>query len=382
MTMRGGRGDERPESRDMTSSHRTYPYDVYYDHLDRSALLKILTTSAGHDPEDLAEMTRTELIDAIISSTVEAEYHAEELGDDYPLRRPAAPQDLELLREIHRAGGNHVYWCWMDDWEPAVESLNGDLDEVTWGLPTGVRPGDVIVTAVNSEPALVVCVEQVSRVESGTVFVEPRWTVDQAVPVHQVEAGTGAKLPRATMVLVDETGDALLDQVVHLFEHPQPVFVVAGDCTPDGHRKAGSAVHALQILQDATMACAACGADDGTLELHYFRPRHFDLQLEIQDQLDDAAQLCQDCHRLCHSPSLKQLRDFARPTPLTCPECGASNPREYIWGMPADPEAAESDAVILGGCVLPGGLAPAYQCRACETDFSVVNADIFQGSAF
>lgn len=382
MTMRGGRGDERPESRDMTSPHRTYPYDVYYDHLDRSALLEILTTSAGYDPEDLAERTRTELIDAIIDSTVETEYHAEELGDSYPLRRPSEPQALSVLREIHRAGGNHVYWCWMDDWEAAVESLNGDLDEVSWGLPPGVRAGDVIVTAVNSEPSLVVCVEQVSRVESGTVFVEPRWTVDQAVPVHQVEAAIGAKLPHTTMVLVDETGDALLDQVVELLENPQPMFVVAGDCIPDDRRKAGSAVHSLRILQDKMVACAACGADGGTFELHYFRPRHFDLQLEIQDHLDDAAQLCTNCHRLCHSPSLKRLREFVRPTPLTCPECGVGNPREYIWGMPVDLDVAESDDVILGGCVLPGGPAPEYQCRACETDFSVVRAEGFAGSPF
>lgn len=359
----------------MTNPHRTYPYDVYYDHLDRAALAEILTTSTGYDADDINDMTRNELIDAIISSTVEAEYHAEELGENYPLRRPAPPQDLSLLREIRRAEGHHVYWCWMDDWEAAVESLNGELTEVSWGLPTGVRRGDVIVTAVHSEPSLVACVEQVSRVESGTVFVEPRWTIDQAVPVHQIEAGIGAKLPHATMVLADATGDAVLRHVIELLENPQPTFVVAGDCTPDGRRKAGSAVHSLRILQDTTLACAACGADDGTFQLHYFRPRHFDLQLEIQDHLDDVAQLCLDCHRLCHSPSLKQLRDFVRPTPLTCPECGVGNPREYIWGMPADPETFESEDFILGGCVLPGGPAPEYQCRVCETDFNIVRAD-------
>lgn len=366
----------------MDSPHRTYPFDAYYDHLDRSALVEILETAAGYDPDDLKEMTRTELIDAIISSTVEAEYHAEELGEDYPLRRPSPPQDLSFLREIRRAEGHHVYWCWMSDWEAAVEALNSDLDEVSWGLPDGVRAGDVIVTAVNSEPRLVACVEQVSRVENGTVFVEPRWTLDQPVPVYQVEAGIEVKLPHATTVLANTTGDAVLDRIVSLLEHPQPVFVVAGDCTPDGRRKGGSAVHCLRILKDATTACAACGADDGSFELHYFRPRHFDLQLEIQDQLDDAAQLCTDCHRLCHAPSLKRLREFVRPTPLTCPECGVGNPREYIWGMPADPEAFESDAFILGGCVLPGGPAPAYQCSACETDFSVVPADGFAESAF
>lgn len=366
----------------MTSPHRSYPYDAYYDHLDRSALLEMLTTSAGYDAEDLADLTRAELIDTLIGSTVEAEYHAEELGEDYPLRRLSEPQDLSVLREIRRADGHHVYWCWMDDWETAVESLNGDLNEVTWGLPAGVRAGDVIVTAVNSTPALLACVEQVSRVEGGTVFVEPRWTTDQPVPVHHVEASIAVKLPRTTTVLADATGDALLDHSIDLLEHPRPVFVVAGDCTPDGRRTAGSAVHALTLLQDAELRCAACGTDHGTFELHYFRPRHFDLQLEIQDHLDDAAQLCLDCHLLCHSPSLKRLREFVRPVPLTCPECGAGNPREYIWGMPVDPETVDSDAFILGGCVLPGGPAPGYQCRACETDFSVVRADVFHGSAF
>ncbi|GAA1491473.1 hypothetical protein [Brachybacterium sacelli] len=40
--------------------------------------------------------------------------------------------------------------------------------------------------------------------------------------------------------------------------------------------------------------------------------------------------------------------------------------------MPADPDIFESDDFVIGGCVLPGGPAPEYQCRACETDFSVV----------
>lgn len=365
-------GMKTTREQDMTSPDRTYPYDEFYDHLDRSALVEMYKVSMGEYTDDVDYLTRTELIDALISSTVEAEYHAEELGEDYPMRRPSQPQDLSILREIRRTDGHHVYWCWMEDWEAAVKSLVGDLSEVAWDLPAGVRAGDVIVTAVNSEPPLVNCMEQVSRVDGGTVFVEPRWTIDQPAPVHHLERRVGAKLPHATTVLKDETGDALLDQLVDMLERPEPTFVVAGDCVPDGRRKAGSAVHSLRILQDEALECAACGADDGNLELHYFRPRHFDLQLEVQDQLDDAAQLCSDCHRMCHSPSLKRLRDFVRPMPLKCPECGAGNPREHVWGMPADPDIFESGDFVIGGCVLPGGPAPEYQCRACETDFSVV----------
>lgn len=365
----------------MTSPDRTYPYDQFFDHLDRSALVEMYKVAMGEYADDLDDLTRTELINALVSSTVEAEHQAEGLAHTYPLRRPTQPQDLSLLREIRRTDGHHVYWCWMENWEVAVESLVSDPSEVDWGLPASVRAGDVIVTAVNSEPPLVTCMEQVSGVDKDSVFLESRWTIDQPVPVHHLERRVAAKLPHATMVLADETGDALLDQLVDMLEHPEPTFVVAGDCVPDGRRNRGSAVHSLRILQDEALVCAACGADDGNLELHYFRPRHFDLQLEIQDQLDDAAQLCIECHLMCHSPSLKRLRGFVRPAPLKCPECGVGNPREYVWGMPS-PDIAGSDDYVLGGCVLPGGPAPKYQCRACETDFSVVGAEEIAGRLY
>ncbi|GAA1490483.1 hypothetical protein [Brachybacterium sacelli] len=244
----------------MTSPDRTFPYDAFYDHFDRSALLAMLK-SAGLYLDDIDDLTRAELIDTIIDSNIEAEYDAEEMGDDYPLRRPTQPQDLSTLREITRGDGNHVYWCWMDDWEVAVEALVGDLTEVSWGLPAEVRAGDVVVTAVNSEPSLVACVEQVSRVDGGTVFVEPRWTIDQAVPVRRLERGVGALLPHATTVLADGTGDALLDLLGDMLEQPKPTFVVAGNCNTDGRKNMGSAVHALRILQDNEVTCAACGAD-------------------------------------------------------------------------------------------------------------------------
>lgn len=366
----------------MTGLGRKYPYDGFYDHLDRSALVAILEDTYGQDPEDVRALTRTELIDWIIDISVEAESDAEEMGEDYPLRRPSQPNDLSGLRQIRPQDGNHVYWCWMADWEAAAESLIGDLMSISWGLPASIQPGDVIVTAVASEPPLVVCVELVEHVENGTVFVEPRWTIDQPVPVVRVERKLGALLPMTTTVLADESGEILLDLVADLLEHPDPTFMVAGDCVPDGRRKAGSAVHALRILQDQALECAACGAQDDHLQLHYFRPRHVDLQLEIQDHLDDTSQLCSACHRLCHSPTLKQLRGIVLPTPLECPECGGRNPRQYIWGMPGDPGALNSDDVVIGGCALPSGPRPEYQCRACDTDFSVVRTRDAEGLGF
>lgn len=359
----------------MTSPHRVHPFHVHYDRLDRSALVDILE-KCGYDSEDFADLTRTELIETLIDSTIEAEYLAEELDERYPLRRPFEPQGLSILREIRRTDGHHVYWCWMDDWEAAVESLIGDLRDVNWGLPDGVRAGDVIVTAVNSIPALVVSVEEVSRVEGGTVFVEPRYRITEPVSVHHVEVPLDNKLPRTTTVLDDQTGDAVLDRIVDLLEHPRPVFVVAGECTPIGLGTPGSSVHALRLLQDGGTACAVCRAEVDNVELHYFRPRQFNIQLEIQDHLDDAAQLCPDCHGLCHAPSLQELRAHVRPKRLTCPECGAENPREYHWGIVRSEFATlESDEYVLVGVEKPDGLAPEYQCRACNTDFCIAVAE-------
>lgn len=356
----------------MTRKPRMYPYDAVYDHLDRSVLVEMFEAVFGPDLVDVEDLTRTELIDALCDFAVDREDDAEEMGENYPLRRPYRVSGMSSLRKARRTDGRRVYWCWMSESERAATALVRDISEVSWGVPPEVQAGDVIVTAVDCDPSLVICVEVVVDKDEENFYMEHRWIINQPVPVSRLESDIDASLPTDTTVLPDETGDAILTQLNQMLDHPMPVFCVGGDCVPDGRRKTGSGVHVLRILQDGLPECAACGDAGDVLELHYFRPRHFDLQLEIQDHLDDTAQLCSRCHRLCHSPGLELLRRFTHQSALECPECGEPRPRRYVWGMPSDPDGADADDVVIGGCLPPIGERPQYQCRACDTDFNVV----------
>lgn len=49
-----------------------------------------------------------------------------------------------------------------------------------------------------------------------------------------------------------------------------------------------------------------------------------------------------------------------------CPRCGAVQALPIIWGMPVGDPGSD---VVVGGCVLPDGPVPDWECRGCGTRF-------------
>jgi hypothetical protein len=351
---------------------RRYGFDAAFDLLDRAKLLDLISNlgygrALGVDNS----MTRAEMIDLLISTGVEAEYDAEEDTDEYPLRRVfpcALPGDPALLE---RRAGCRVHLNWVTDWRGAVDSLVADPEEFNWGLPSIIKPGDLIIFVLDCDPALVVCTEVVGSVERGIPTVQSQFTFTNPITWLEVNQRLSTRPPRKTRRLTDAVADELLVILRDLVQSPSPAFVTAGDCTWNGRSTSSPSVEVARLLQDHARdperRCSACDAprDPGMLQLHYFRPVYANIQLEIQDHIDDSAMLCDECHRLAHAQSLQVLRRALRPS---CPSCGARNPRSIQWGFLAEDRG---DDVIVGGCVVGPGIWPQWMCRDCETAFVV-----------
>jgi hypothetical protein len=357
-------------------TERLYWQDTTYDRLDRQKIVEMVLASGYElDDEDIAVRTRSELVDVLIDTAVEAEYDAEEAHADYPLRRPIRTPVPPRLAETSR----RVHLRWEDDWRKALERL---LDhDAPLEVPKSADPGDVVVTVLGCRPPLVAAVE---RIEDPGRKVPVRGRVLIAQPVTWgalwYRANAAAPAPRSAR-LPRRLGAQMLAGLRSALENPEPTFVVAGDCA--SYRTASrTVIDALARLQtdhpDAVGLhswCASCDKQ-GSLELHFERPVHDNVELEIQDHLDDVVNLCGDCHRLAHPHSiqsqrrtLQAQRDVLQPE---CPGCGARGARRILWGLPSPGDLADPSDVIWAGCVTDGPFPADWRCRTCGEDFVTV----------
>lgn len=343
---------------------RRHGFDPVYDRMDRATLIALCHDRAmpglGSRPE---HMTRRELIDALLENDSTG---AEVTTDHYPLRRPYqwVPSD-----RLSQYTGHRVLWRFV---QPTLGTLRALDRSDTVPLPDDghtLSAGDLVLTAVNTSPALLLRIDEVVEGEGETAVLEHLVTFSNPLPLSQLEARTGTRLPRATQVLAVPGSEQLLAAVSDALAAPAPIFLTARHCTtgtPKGSYRTLLTLALLQSDDPAEPMCQICERHNPSrLEAHLDRPAAEDLRLEIQDHLDDTVVVCSDCHALAHSPSVQQLRGFARPA---CPDCGAPNPMQIIWGEPAFPF---DEDVVLAGCVMPSGPTPRWQCRECEARYWV-----------
>lgn len=362
----------------MTQSERRYWFDTTYDRLDRMKLVE-LVRAHGYDLDDdeLDLESRADLIDVLVDTRVEAEDDAEEAGIDYPLRRPfafAAPSWLTGEPQPR------VHLRWEADWREALEQLLDD--DASWDLPSTVKDGDVVLTVLGCVPPVVAALDRIAHTDG-------QWQIgDRAIIAQPITWGSlwcDAKeaddLRGFTGRLTARAAKRLVNALQAEADKPKPVFLDAGDCTPVGHYPSAVEVLArLQAVEHATEAgqrslaveCGACGSTN-SLEVHFDRPLHECVRLEVQDHLDDVAHLCSQCHRLAHPHSIafqrRVLREAATPR---CPACGGRVARPVVWGM-ALPEYMENyPDTIFAGCVVDDPIPAQWQCENCDAQYATV----------
>lgn len=353
----------------MRPRKRLYQFTHDYDRLDRMKLVELLEqVGMPIGADDLAEMTREELMDALIDVRVEAEYDAEGAGDDYPLRRPTR---LDVPDWLTDTGAGRVHLRWVEQWASGLNALMTADDQYAW--PSAEEPveGDVVVTVIACDPPVVAVVELMRDGPTGTA-VAKRILVAQPMPWRDLTHTMSKRPPSTSRRLSRRAGTELRQVIAQEAADPSPHFVDAGECGPGGY--SADSVAVIRVLQDATVpwgrpACSACGshAAPGHLLAHFERSFADSVQLEIQDHVDEAALVCAPCHDILHGSSLQALRSHLRPA---CPACDARGvAKPIVWGMPvgSDPCSAE---VVYGGCELPTP-TPRWQCGSCGARYLV-----------
>ncbi|GHG46354.1 hypothetical protein GCM10011331_06330 [Flavimobilis marinus] len=334
---------------------RLYPFDPALDRLDRQALISLaVTTGVGYAQEELRELTRNEIIDAIIGARVTAEEEAEDDPQAYEPRLVASPT---LPSGFEMAPGRSLHVVWHDDWPHAALALALDDPDDSLGAAERERDGDVVMRILASNPPVV------AALEAG----DERLPLVRPLSWRQLCERADVDLPDGSQRVPVRAARALLAALADEIERPGGFFLVAGDCRA---AEPATAVDVAVVLQRATpeeaLTCAMCDVELDSWELHYFRGELRDIQLDIQDQVDDAAALCVRCHRLSHSTSLE---DFRRALLWPrCPQCGSDDVRGIQYGLltvPPDPERW-----VMGGCVM-GVVNPRWHCDGCETRFGI-----------
>lgn len=335
-----------------------------YRSFDRSQLIaRYCQLTSSTDMSWSSEMSRQELIDEIMR--FEANEQRYFILPPPAVRRTSGSFDFDLPFTLD--DGQSIYLSWESDPVEAAWFLDEDkMDQRKWNIKEDLPSGTKILTVLATTPPLVACLETVKSLEGREIDVNRDGLFTVPISLNDVEELAGLRLPRASRWIEPSDGNSVLEALGSLLETPRPLMLAAGTCRMGSETEATTAIHTLALIQredDKTRMCDGCQREVAATSAHFFRDQQTDATWDIQDHVDDVGLLCATCHQLLHAPTLKQFQSAL----IACPQCGARNPKKYIWGMPAFPP--DEDEYVVGGCCLPNEGMPEYSCRECGTSF-------------
>lgn len=341
--------------------------------LDRRVLLELhKALFPDCTDEEVTQATRRELIDLIRNSRREPGRVSGYEGQGYPLRR----RHPQVINPGLFAGSNDhaVYWCRQQNPLASAAALARGDEDFEWSLRHPLKPGDLIVTALESSPPLIVSLEVIDQDENEEITYRNLAIFSDPISVIDAQHLIGAQLPRRSQYLKQPLAEKLLESMGALIADPRPIFITAGPCDALQSAQANEVLSVLATLQKGSpweqLECRICDREIlDEPEAHLPHVDQHGLRWEIQEHVDEAVLMCSDCHDMAHQPTLQQLRNYARPA---CPKCGERNPRQIIWGMPAF--IPDPDDFVVAGCVLPMGPMAQWECRACSSRYLVADA--------
>jgi len=205
------------------------------------------------------------------------------------------------------------------------EILTEELD-LSWRVPD-VQVGDLVVTVVRTEPPLVAAVDRVVAIEPEHLVLDAAARPDG--PLVWDELARAADLLGACedTLLSPEAAQRLLAALSTALHDPDAVLVPALPCRPGAPSAQDLAVAVTAVLMGRASGAGRCDACDrvlnpATIEVHHFDPpgEPTGSEVPLVERASRVGLLCQDCHRMCHEPSLEQMRRWMEPP---CPCCGS-----------------------------------------------------------
>lgn len=341
--------------------------------LDRRVLLELhKALFPDCTDEEVAKATRRELINWIQDSRHGPGRVSGQEGQGYPLRR-RNPQAINAGMSA-ASREQAVYWCRQQNPLASAAALARGDEDFGWSLRHPLNPGDLIVTALESSPPLIVSLEVIEQDDNDEVTYRNLAIFSDPISVIDAQHLIGAQLPRRSQYRKQPVAQKLLESMDALIADPHPIFITAGPCAALESAQANEVLSVLAMLQKGSpweqLECQICDREIlDEPEAHLPHVDQHGLRWEIQEHVDEVVLLCGDCHDMAHHPTLQQLRNYAKPA---CPKCGQRNPRQIIWGMPAF--MPDPDDFVVAGCVLPMGPMEQWECRVCSSRYLVADA--------
>lgn len=262
-----------------------------------------------------------------------------------------------------------LYVSYATDWSKAAFALSTQrLESYSWDIPKNLKPEDLLITVLQSDPALVACIERF-EVSGDELIATERVIFSTPITLKSLENASRILFPVRSGRIDGEVRD-LLQTLKILHENPQPEVLLAPDCADRSLLALGSAAVVSRLLHEPgyfRSKCQACEEEYSEIEGHFFEVFPQGTKYKITDLAASMVLLCNSCHALAHPQSLQDLRNARRPV---CPTCKEVNPRQYRSGWFQPPRDDRMDSYVSYGCTFEGTI-PDFKCRNCETDYVV-----------
>ena len=228
-------------------------------------------------------------------------------------------------------------------WLEAIAAIRDDnRDGDPWQASGSFRPGDLLITVVDTDPRAVLCVERLEQdgPDDDSVVLGERRLAEHLPPVSEVESLAAATMPEHPGPIPARDADRLLDAIMFA---DMRVAMKMGVVPPDGLAEARTRLNARS-------SCGLCDdpvdPGDPAVEVHLADP--------AAEQVEDAnALLCAACSDELagsHHRTLVQHRLSTRHP--QCPRCAAF----------------QTLSVVVGGLQLPPDIGKWHPWEMPTTD--------------
>lgn len=120
--------------------------------------------------------------------------------------------DIVMKREV----GQRVFLVVGSPWLSALAAIRDeDCSDDPWLARGAFKPGDLLVTVLDTEPRAVLCVERLEEDSSldDDVSIGEQWMASNLPPVSQIEANANALFPLEPGPIPARVADRLLDEI-------------------------------------------------------------------------------------------------------------------------------------------------------------------------
>lgn len=264
--------------------------------------------------------------------------------------------------------GQRTYLVIGSPWLSAIAAMRSETaSDDPWQVAGSFRPGDLLVTVLDTDPRAVLCLERL--IDDGDPAGEDVVIGEQLMTMHlpavpDVEARSGAAVPKRPGPIPARDADKLLDAIA----------AIDRDLSYQPRAALHGPLAEAWIRLNAQGVCLLCDTpvDPGDPATG----THVDLETEVGVDVDSL--LCADCaEEMAHSPYASLTEHLFATRHPQCPRCAAFQTLTVAHGKAQlNPEFAPRFPWELATTDLLYGDETDWQCRACGHGWDLLTPEM------